>query len=261
MNIGIIGWFTEADFRAAAEKGLSALEFDINDNDMVPRFLEAAPRINRWIAQTGVSVSAVGQWGSTRINQDGSLNHAQLAIEKMLIDGADEVGCHCYITGCNYVDAFSFEENCAFAVAYLGELIEYARPHNIRVCVYNCGWNTFLNCDPGWDAVLGALPELGIKYDPSHAITNGRDYLAEMRKWGRRIYHFHVKGTLALGDGRFDFPPAGLDETDWRTVMGLLYAAGYDGTLSLEPHSDIWKGELGEKGVELSVRYIKSLMA
>ena len=64
MYLGIIGWFDENSFRNAAEKGISALEFDINDNYRVPEFTAAVPQINEWIKKYGVSVAAVGQWGT-----------------------------------------------------------------------------------------------------------------------------------------------------------------------------------------------------
>ena len=57
-----------------------------------------------------------------------------------------------------------------------------------------------------------------------------------------------------------DDPPAGLDMINWNALMGMLYAVGYDGTLSIEPHSGVWQGELGEKGVDYTIRYIRERM-
>ena len=258
MNLGIIGGFTEDEFRLTSERGLDSIEFDINENANVPSFIEMTDKINRWIAKYGVEVCAVGQWGTTRILPDGSINKAQMDIEKQLIDAADEVGCHVYITGVNYISSFSFEQNCAFAIAYLSELTAYALPHGVRVCVYNCAYNSFVVCDPAWDIILAAVPELGIKYDPSHAIENGRDYKAEMAKWVERIYHVHAKGTLKLSND-WEFPPAGLDETDWRWISGLLYTFDYEGAISLEPHSFRWQNEKSDRGILYSVKYLRSL--
>ena len=57
-----------------------------------------------------------------------------------------------------------------------------------------------------------------------------------------------------------DDPPAGLDMINWNALMGMLYAVGYDGNLSIEPHSAVWQGELGEKGVDYTIRYIRERM-
>lgn len=37
-------------------------------------------------------------------------------------------------------------------------------------------------------------------------------------------------------------------------------AKGYDGGLSIEPHSPVWKGELGERGIAYTIRYFRDLM-
>ena len=55
-----------------------------------------------------------------------------------------------------------------------------------------------------------------------------------------------------------DDPPAGLDSLNWNEIMGILYAKKYDGVLSIEPHSETWQGELGDRGVLYTVDYIRS---
>lgn len=42
--------------------------------------------------------------------------------------------------------------------------------------------------------------------------------------------------------------------------MSILYAKGYNGGLSIEPHSENWRGELGEKGVDFTINYMKKLI-
>ena len=38
------------------------------------------------------------------------------------------------------------------------------------------------------------------------------------------------------------------------------YAAKYAGHLSIEPHSATWQGDLGERGLDLTIRYMRSLI-
>jgi sugar phosphate isomerase/epimerase len=57
-----------------------------------------------------------------------------------------------------------------------------------------------------------------------------------------------------------DDPPAGLDQTDWKSFMSILYAKKYTGGLSIEPHSPVWQGELGDHGVDYTIKYMKTLM-
>ncbi len=59
---------------------------------------------------------------------------------------------------------------------------------------------------------------------------------------------------------RFDDPPAGMDMTNWGAFLSILYAKGYQEGLSIEPHSDNWKGELGYKGVDYTIDFIQKLI-
>nr|WP_300830716.1 hypothetical protein [uncultured Acetatifactor sp.] len=59
---------------------------------------------------------------------------------------------------------------------------------------------------------------------------------------------------------RFDDPPAGMDMINWGAFLSILYAKGYQEGLSIEPHSDNWKGELGDKGVDYTIDFIQKLI-
>lgn len=75
--------------------------------------------------------------------------------------------------------------------------------------------------------IHGHLKDLWIKYDPSHSrYAKGADYLSEMKKWGDRFAHVHIKGSMLIDGERFDDPPAGMDQTDWGAFMAVLYAKG-----------------------------------
>ena len=108
--------------------------------------------------------------------------------------------------------------------------------------------------------IMGYLKELYIKYDPSHCICAGGDYLQEARDWGDRFLHVHLKGTLIINGEHYDDPPAGMDQTNWGAFLAILYAKGYDKGLSIEPHSANWTGELGEKGIDYTIQYFRNLM-
>ncbi len=260
MRLGIIGCYHRADFEAAKARGLSALEFDVNVNGDVGSFLSAVSEIKTSVAETGVTVSAVGRWGANRILPDGSADAGELATEKKLIAAAEEVGCPVYITGCNYQKSLTYADNCAAAAAYLGQLLSYAGAHHVKICTYNCDWNNFVYDSRAWTSIHGNLPDLGIKYDPSHCVYRGGDYLQEAAEWGGRFYHVHIKGSLVIGGKRFDDPPAGMDMTNWGAFLSVLYAHRYEGVLSIEPHSANWSGDLGEKGIDFTIHYMRQLL-
>ena len=257
MKLGMITSPNAAGIERVNSFGLQSAEFDINIGCDIAAFEAEIPAIVQSCQTTGVEVGAIGRWGSDRVSQKGVIEE-EFQNECRLIDGAAKLGAKVYIGGCNAVEGNSLYQNAALAIEYMGRLIDYARPKGAKVCTYNCHWNTFLDSDPAWSLVHGQLPELGIKFDPSHSFYAGRDYLGEMVQWGDRFYHFHVKGALKVNGQRVDDPPAGLDSLNWNEIMGILYAKKYDGVLSIEPHSETWQGELGDRGVRYTVDYIRS---
>ena len=53
----------------------------------------------------------------------------------------------------------------------------------------------------------------------------------------------------------------GMDELVQTGTAGLLrYYRFDDGGLSIEPHSSVWKGELGERGIDYTIGYMKQFL-
>ena len=84
MELGMITWIHEEDFRGAKEKGLQFVELDVNSRDQ--EFLENVDNIAAYSAKYEMPVRAVGRWGSTRISQAGIVEE-----ELELYDLADEL--------------------------------------------------------------------------------------------------------------------------------------------------------------------------
>jgi sugar phosphate isomerase/epimerase len=211
------------------------------------------------IAKYGVKVCSVGRWGTKRLLEDGSFNQEEFQQDLALIDMASAVGSPYFVCGCNKAsNAFSREENIDFAIAYFRTLAEYAEPKNVKILVYNCDWNNFIYDKSSWDIVFPAVPALGLKYDTSHCINRGGDYLEEIRTYGNLIGHFHLKGTVRINGKNIPDPPAGMDDIAWGAVIATLYYRKYNGVLSIEPHSSVWTaGALGSFGVKFTVEYFQ----
>ena len=265
MKLGRIAWFEEADFQSAKERGMEFIELDVNDRAEL--FLENVDAVRSRSESYGIPVGAVGRWGSNRICQEG-ICQEELELEYRLIDAAAQLGCDVYITGCNYVEELSYYENCSLAISYFEKLIAHGiacgsasgREKGVKIAVYNCRWNNFVCTPMAYTMIHGYLKDLYIKYDPSHCIYDGGDYLKETRDWGDRFLHVHLKGSLVIDGERYDDPPAGLDQTNWGAFLAILHAKGYDRALSIEPHSANWKDELGERGIDYTIRYFRNLL-
>ncbi len=259
MKLGIITTPDAAGIRWARDMGVDAAEFCLNVGVDLDAVIARKDEILNALQETGLVMGSIGRWGPDRICADG-LCRDELANERKLLALCRDLHCPVYVTGCNMVEGLSFYQNCTLAIEYLSELMQTAEEYGVKVCTYNCHWNSFLDCDPAWTVVHGHLPALGIKYDPSHAFAGGRDYLAETQAWGHRFYHVHLKGSLYAAGQHIDDPPAGMDCTNWGAFMAMLYQKGYNGVLSVEPHSATWQGRLGEAGIRYTVDYFKRFL-
>ncbi|WP_138493364.1 sugar phosphate isomerase/epimerase family protein [Paenibacillus pinistramenti] len=260
MKLGIIAPVKEESFAKARNRGLSFLEFCINEGDSVEEFCGQLENIAEWKAQYGVEVGSIGRWKSLRINEKGEILQDELERCFKLIDAASALECPSFVAGCNYVEELSFYENCTAAIAFFKELLDYAKPKNVKVSAYNCRKVNFVNTPEVWRIIHGHLPELGIKFDPSHARFFGGDYLQEALDWGHRFYHVHLKGSLLVNGLKVDEPPAGMDQTDWPSFIATLRAAGYDAGLSIEPRKSALPDDLADKGIDYSAAYFKKLL-
>ena len=69
MELGIISWIEEENFRKAKELGLSFVELDVNDR--AEEFLSHLDQVISFSKAYEMPVGAMGRWGSDRISKDG----------------------------------------------------------------------------------------------------------------------------------------------------------------------------------------------
>ena len=162
MMLGIINGWEEGHFKAVKEKGLEAVEFCINDKYDSAEVLKKAEEIKGYSKKYNIKIGSTGRWGMTRIDENGQIIPEALQHDKNIIDFASIVRCPVFNVGCNYIDGKTYYENCQFAIAYFSQLIEYARPKNVKIATYNCDWANFVYDEKAWTVIHGALPELGI---------------------------------------------------------------------------------------------------
>lgn len=259
MKLGIIKGFSEDCFEYVQGRGLDFIEVCSNFDNETQMFIEKKDETKALVEKYGVPVLSVGRWNAEPI-KDGKLNRESIDMVKTQIAAAAYIGSPVFNLGVNRDESITLYKNYVLAAEYLREITEWGKEHGITIALYNCGWGNFLNEDKAWEIILPEFPELMLKYDCSHTYGRDANYLWELDKWADRVAHMHVKGTIKIGHRYVDDPPAGIDSLDWRSIFAVLYAHGYDKTLSIEPHSAVWNGELGERGIDYTVKFIRELM-
>jgi sugar phosphate isomerase/epimerase len=260
MKVGIISGWDEAGFQYVRNVGLHTAEFCVNVGTDAKAVLAKAAEIKALSEKYEVSVASIGRWGANRLNAVG-FNTPEYENDLALIDLCAVIGTPVFVCGCNRVQELSWLDNVNLAVKYFKALVEYASPKNVTVAVYNCDWNNIIYDAKAWDIVLPQVPGLGLKYDCSHCINRDGDYLLELIHYGQHVKHFHIKGTVRNKGVNIADPPAGMDDIKWGAIMAILYDKRYDGVLSLEPHSPVWRtGPMGDFGVRFTIGMISKFV-
>lgn len=262
MKLGIINNRpNEENLEYVKSLGLSFIEICNNDNNDSKWCSENISSINELVKNKGLFIGSVGRWNSV-MNSAGKINESEFYIVAQNLKDAIAVKSPTFVVGCNYDDSVSLYKNYGVAIEIFGRLLDIARGSGTNIGVYNCDWNNFVNNSEAWKIVLGELPELKIKFDASHSYNAGRDFMKEISDWADRFAHMHVKGTVRTHGRVVADPPAGMDDFSWGSIFAILYDRGYDGCLSIEPHSSAWQfdTERGQAGVRFTVDYISKFI-
>lgn len=214
--------------------GIEAFEITLNED--ATYFIKNVHQIKKIIEAKKITIASLGQWGSEKI-VNGKINEAQLEIDKQLIENCHLLGTRKFVTGINHDQSLSIDDNNKLAIKYLVKLVEYASKKNVEICIYNCDWNNYVYTEDTWSKIIDQVPEVKIKYDPSHSYYRNQDYLQELMTRVSDIGHFHVKGGMKINNERYDDPPAFMDQIDWKSIFSILNIENYDGYVSIEPHS------------------------
>lgn len=259
MRLGIIqNNYSAEGFDIVKNRGLKFIEICCNNDEEAKKLVASKEDVKKEIVRTGIDVSSVGRWNHN-LNENGGIDPDKAQVYYDLLDTAIFLGAKTFVCGINYDDSVSLYKNYQTAISFFSEILKRA-DGKIKVAVQNCSWNNFIVSPKEWEVVLGELPDLYIKFDASHAYNRDEDYLVQLNNWCERVAHVHIKGTTHAGEKIVADPPAGMDDIMWRPLFSILYSNGYDGDLSIEPHSKIWKGELGDVGVKFTIDFIKQFI-
>lgn len=139
----------------------------------------------------------------------------------------------------------------------LGYVAEKTKEYNIRYAIHNHGPEDKLypNASVIYDLIKDLDARLGICFDMGHNKRDGRDSVADLQKYGKRIFDMHLKNvTAATKDGKTC--ELGRGVIDIPAYVKMLRKINYTGSCSLEYEKDM-KDPLA--GIAESVGYFRGV--
>ncbi len=152
-----------------------------------------------------------------------------------------------------------FENYLPQLLAFWEPLARYAAEKGVRIAFENCpqgAWHlpvmhyNMLGQPAMWERLFnqGKCENLGLEWDASHLMCQFIDPVANIHKFGARIFHVHAKdayinrplletyGICHPGVAEHRFP--GLGQANWAEIVHALLRAGYDSDLNIEGWHD-----------------------
>lgn len=256
FRIGILGKAKVTDFKFVLEQEFDSIELSTNPG-AIDNFIDSISTINRWRKYFPVPISAIGYFAAEYQRDPREFNNLI-----RLMDACNHLG-----AGIVHVGTGSKTTDVArdidWSINFFDKAINEAKKRKLKLALYTCEVSNF-SWDPKfWTQLFKDLPDLWLKYDPSHAYhTPKRDYITEIKNWGGKIIHFHAKGGYFRPDGTRDpmgDPPPGEDQIDWSRLLQTLLDINYNGVLSIEMHADRFLHDEAFDALKKSRDYLKQV--
>lgn len=153
----------------------------------------------------------------------------------------------------------AFEDYLPQVLAFWEPLARFAADKGVRLAFEHCpqgawhlpvmGYN-FFGRPALWEMFFHETKcaNIGLEWDPSHLICQFIDPIANIHKFGARIFHVHAKdafinrrlleeyGICHPGVAEHRMP--GLGQANWAEIIHALLRAGYDSDLNIEGWHD-----------------------
>ncbi|MBC8005681.1 MAG: sugar phosphate isomerase/epimerase [Verrucomicrobia bacterium] len=128
---------------------------------------------------------------------------------------------------------------------------------NIAIHLHGPDIKIYPDADDVWDHVKDLDPRIGMCLDVGHDTRNGKDPVADLKKYKSRIFDIHIKDvtgptklgySLEIGRGIIDFP----------AFVKMLRKVKYSGVCSLEHEKDMANPFMG---IAESIGYFRGVIA
>ena len=172
-----------------------------------------------------------------------------------------------------------FENYLPQVLAFWEPEAKFAADRGVRIAFEHCPQGAYhlplmnynmLGQPAMWERFFNATncENLGIEWDASHLLCQFIDPVANIHRFGRKIFHVHAKdawinrrlleeyGICHPGVAEHRFP--GLGQANWAEIIHALLRAGYDSDLNIEGrHDPVFRDHEPNEGTALAGRRLE----
>ncbi len=227
----------ETQIRAHRELGWTHIELRNTEQGCITDVDDAEfDRIFGLVTDAGLTISCfasqIGNW-SRQITDDFEIDLAELAraIPRMQRAGTK------FIRIMSWRPAETPEDEWkAEALRRIAELVAMAEDGGIMISHENCsGWAS--ESPANTLDMLEAIPSpaLGLIYDTANPLQHGQNSMEFATGLKDHVDYLHIKDWKLVPEGGHGVWP-GEGDSEVREQLALIFGAGYDGFVSIEPH-------------------------
>lgn len=123
-----------------------------------------------------------------------------------------------------------------------------------------------------WQKMFDVVPSeaLGLEFDPSHLVWQNIDYIAQVKLFGPRIHHVHLKDTEIFegrlsevgifGSGWWRYRIPGFGIVNWAEFISALKEVGFDGGCAIEHEDPVFSGPRRVEGLKLGYNHLRPII-
>lgn len=253
--IGMMARAIVSEFRFALENEFDCLELSTNPG-AIEHFIRNINVLSRWKKYFPIQIAAIGYFGVEYYRDQREFQNLV-----RLMDACNHLDTKIIHVGTGSKTAHP-DKDIERSIEFLGKAIEEAKKRKLTIALYTCQVSNYAWEPRFWPPLFQSLPDLRMKYDPSHGYHSKRDYLGEIREWGHKIVHLHAKGGYLSPNGTRDpmgDPPPGEDQIDWLGLLQTLIDVNYKGAMVIEMHSDRYSYNEYFEALKRSRNYLRNL--
>ena len=238
--------------------------------DVVGFDLDAATRVQKVVARTGVRISALGYYPNP-LAPDAAERQVYSDHLRAVIEAATLLRLTTVNTFIGRDPQRSVEDNWPLFQEVWPPLVRYAGERGIKIGIENCpmlftqdewpGGKNLATSPAIWRRMFEDIPDanFGLNYDPSHMVWQQMDEIAPISAFASRLHHVHAKdvwidrrtlndvGILATSLAYHRPKLPGLGDVRWGAFFAALSEAGYQGPVCVEVEDRAYEGSLEDR--------------